>query len=90
MPINYQKVKLFMGITDSYQDETLIPIIDEVAQYMAEAGVSKSVIEAEGTCGVLARGALDIWNYGSGQVSFSPLFQSRVTQLSLKEDSNNG
>lgn len=90
MNLNYEKIKSFMGIYDSYQDETIIPIIDEVAQFMVEAGVNEEIVQADTTCGVIARGTMDLWNYGSGQVTFSPIFNSRVTQLSLKRVKENG
>lgn len=85
MNLNYEKIKSFMGIYDAYQDQTIIPIVDEVAQFMLEAGVAESVIEAETTCGVIARGTMDLWNYGSGSVGFSPIFNSRVVQLSMRK-----
>ena len=44
MNLNYEKIKSFMGIYDSYQDETIIPIIDEVAQFMVEAGVNEEIM----------------------------------------------
>lgn len=84
MDIDLEKIKLYMGITDDYQDSTISLVVNEVVQYMLEAGVKPEVVSASTSLGTIARGTLDIWNYGSGQVSFSNSFKERVIQLALK------
>lgn len=71
-------VKKGLGIEGDYQDDTLQEYIDEVIEFLKDAGVSESKI----TPGIVTRGVSDLWNYGSGQLS--SYFMIRATQLSLK------
>lgn len=73
-------VKDALGITGSYQDQTLQSYIDEVTAFLVDAGVSGSKI----TSGVIARGVADLWQYGSGDGKLSSYFMQRATQLALK------
>lgn len=79
-----EKVKKSLGITGSYQDDTIQTYIDEVKQYLIDGGVLKEVIEHPSSSGTIARGVSDLWNYGSGGTSFSPYFIQRAIQLSGK------
>lgn len=79
-----EKVKKSLGITGSYQDDTIQSYIDEVKQYLIDGGVLKEVIEHPSSSGTIARGVSDLWNYGSGGTSFSPYFIQRAIQLSGK------
>ena len=81
------KVKNALGITGSYQDETLKIYIDEVIAYMVDAGVPESVARSEVSAGVVARGVTDLWNYNSGAGRLSDYFYQRVTQLCYKSES---
>ena len=78
-----EKVKNLLGITGNYQDATLKEYIDEVICYMIDAGVPESVANSKISAGVIARGVMDLWNYGSGKLS--DYFYQRVTQLTYKE-----
>ena len=79
------KVKTALGINGSnYQDDTLSVYIDEVLEFMIDAGVQREVAESTAAVGCLAVGVNDLWNYSSGGVRFSDYFKSRVVQLSLK------
>lgn len=80
-----EKVKTMLGITGTYQDETIKEYIEEVKQFLIDGGVDKEIVEADTSVGVIARGVADLWNYGSGGTSFSPYFLQRATQLSYKE-----
>lgn len=80
-----EKVKTMLGITGTYQDETIKGYIEEVKQFLIDGGVDKEIVEADTSVGVIARGVADLWNYGSGGTSFSPYFLQRATQLSYKE-----
>ncbi len=75
------KVKNALGITGTYQDETLNVYIDEVKAYMMSAGVPESVVNSDVSAGVIARGVTDLWNYGSGAGKLSEYFYQRVSQL---------
>lgn len=79
--MNYlEDVKNALGITGDYQDATLTVYINEVVDFLAEAGVKKSNI----TTGIIARGVADLWNYGGNEGVLSPYFRERAIQLSLK------
>ena len=78
------KVKKNLGITGSYQDDTIQGYIDEVKEYLINGGVLKEVVEHASSIGTIARGVSDLWNYGSGGTTFSPYFIQRAIQLSGK------
>lgn len=78
-----EKVKKSLGITGTYQDDTLQEYIEEVICYMIDAGVPSEVADSKISAGVIARGVMDLWNYGSGKLS--DYFYQRVTQLAYKE-----
>lgn len=75
-------VKNALGITGSYMDDAISVYIDEVTDYMGNAGVSSDLIAA--SVGVIARGVNDLWNNASGEARLSPYFYDRVSQLALK------
>ncbi len=79
------KLKSGLGITGTYQDDTLQVYIDEVKSFMESAGVNQSVIESEAAVGCIIRGVADLWNYGSGSANLSPYFVQRLIQLSIKQ-----
>lgn len=72
------EVKKGLGITDNYQDDTLLVYINEVMTYIEQAGVKNEDI----TSGIVARGVSDLWNYGANNGKLSEYFYQRVTQLS--------
>lgn len=78
------KVKSALGITGTYQDETLTVYIDEVKDYMMSAGVSEDVVNSDVSAGVIARGVTDLWNYNGGAGKLSDYFYQRVSQLVYK------
>lgn len=73
-------VKNSLGISGTYQDNTLNQYIAEVKAFLVDAGVPESSI----TSGVIARGVADLWNYGAGEGKLSSYFMTRATQLALK------
>lgn len=73
-------VKSALGIVGEYQDDTLTEYIDEITEFLTDAGVSSSNI----TAGIVSRGVADLWNYGAGNGKLSPYFMQRATQLSYK------
>nr|DAP51619.1 MAG TPA: tail connector protein [Caudoviricetes sp.] len=79
------KVKNGLGITGDYQDDTLSIYIDEVKDFMFEAGVSNATINSNKSIGVITRGVSDLWDYGSGSTGLSPYFKERVVQLRAGE-----
>lgn len=75
-------VKNALGVTGTYMDATISIYIDEITDYMANAGVSAELIPA--SVGVIARGVNDLWNNNAGNGRLSPYFYDRVSQLALK------
>lgn len=75
-----QSVKDALGITGTYQDDTLTEYINEVVAFLVDAGVSHDNI----TVGIVARGVSDLWNYGNSGGKLSEYFMQRATQLSYK------
>ncbi len=77
------RVKALLGITGDYQDETLKAYIEEVKDYMLDAGVDEKIVDSEHSAGVIARGVSDLWNFGDGKLS--EYFFQRVTQLTYRK-----
>ncbi len=73
-------VKNALGITGTYQDDTLTVYMNEVMDYLKDAGVA----EANITAGVVARGVSDLWDYGSGTGKLSTYFMQRAAQLAYR------
>lgn len=78
------EVKKRIGITGDYQDDTLTGHIQDVKDFMQDAGVSEEVMQTTKIIGAVTRGVSDLWGYGSGNGEFSPYFFQRVTQLVYK------
>lgn len=76
-----EQVKTALGITGTYQDDTIQFYIDEVQFYLKDSGVSDDVLNSQQAFGVIARGVSDLWNYGSGKLS--EYFYQRADQLRL-------
>ena len=78
------EVKKRIGITGDYQDDTLTGHIQDVKDFMQDAGVSEEVMQTTKIIGAVTRGVSDLWDYGSGNGEISPYFFQRVTQLVYK------
>lgn len=79
-----KKIKANLGITGSYQDETIKGYIREVKEFLIDGGVDKSIVDSDEAVGLISRGVSDLWNYGAGGTSLSPYFIQRASQLALK------
>ena len=75
-----ENVKKALGITGTYQDDTLTVYINEVVDFLKGAGVA----EANITTGLVARGVSDLWNYGGAEGKLSEYFFQRAAQLAYK------
>ena len=75
-------VKSALGVTGDFMDATISLYIEEVTDYMSNAGVNAALIAA--SVGVIARGVNDLWNNNAGNGKLSPYFYDRVSQLVLK------
>lgn len=82
------KVKIGLGITGTYQDETLSLYIEDVKNYLIDAGVSTEILNSSASVGVIIRGVSDLWNYGMGTANLSEYFIQRAIQLKHKEVSH--
>ena len=69
------EVKKRIGITGDYQDDTLTGHIQDVKDFMQDAGVSEEVMQTTKIIGAVTRGVSDLWDYGSGNGEFSPSFR---------------
>lgn len=74
------KVKKALGIEGNYQDTTITEYIDEVVDFLKDAGVAESNI----TSGIVSRGVSDLWSYGANNGKLSEYFMQRAAQLSYK------
>ena len=80
MQFTLEDIKTSIGITGDYHDGTVQSWIDETVAFLKDSGVKESNI----TRGIVARGVLDLWNYGSGDGRLSEYFMQRAAQLALK------
>ena len=55
-----EKVKKSLGITGSYQDNTIQEYINEVKQYLIDGGVLREVVDHPTSAGIIARGVSDL------------------------------
>ena len=86
-----QEVKKRIGVTGSFQNDTISGHIQDVKDFMIDAGVPADIMETNKIIGAVARGVSDLWNYGAGKGEFSPFFYQRVSQLCYtggSEDAN--
>ena len=84
------EVKKRIGVTGEYQDDTIAGHIQDVKDFMTDAGVSEDVMKSKKIIGAVTRGVSDLWDYGSGNGEFSPYFLQRVTQLAYKGGESDG
>ena len=75
------KIGLFGSDAGEWRDEMLQVFVDEVKNFMKDAGVSESVINSDASVGCIMLGVNDLWNYSSGGVKLSDYFKKRVIQL---------
>ena len=78
--LSIDNVKIALGITGTYQDNTIQAYYDDVIDYLTGAGVAQEKI----TVGLVARGVADLWNYGSGDGKLSEYFYQRAAQLAIR------
>ena len=75
-------VKQMLGFNGgTFRDDLLTAYINEVKDFMRNAGVDESVISSDSAVGIIAIGVSDLWNYQAGGVKLSEYFTQRVIQL---------
>lgn len=79
------KQMLFGTDAGTFRDDLLTAYINEVKDFMKNAGVAESVISSDSAVGIIAIGVSDLWNYQAGGVKLSEYFTQRVIQLTRKD-----
>lgn len=79
-----ESVKRNYGFEDDYHDGQLQEKIDEVIEYLIDAGVPEAIVMSKRCKGVIFRGVDDLWTSGSGNATLSLYFRERAAQLALK------
>ena len=84
-----EKVKKRNGLAgNNYHNDTLLGYIEDVKLYLKDGGVKEKVLNSSLSVGCIARGVMDLWNYGSGVANFSPYFIQRAIQLTKKTEAD--
>jgi uncharacterized membrane protein (DUF441 family) len=78
------KKGLNMPTTSTNFDGTLTQKILLVKSYMKGAGVSDEMMLDDLAVGIIVLGVTDLWNLTSGDVKFSTVFNTLLTQLSIR------
>ena len=79
-----EHVKNALGLAgNEYVNDTIQEYIDEVREYLHDAGIPETVTGTKRCKGIVTRGVADLWNYGSGGADLSPYFRERAAQLAL-------
>jgi len=85
-----ESVKKGMGLSgNDFHDEVIQEHIDEVVEYLMDAGVPQSIALSRRCKGVVTRGVTDLWNNGEGKATLSPYFKERAAQIALKWGDSN-
>lgn len=80
-----EKVKTGLSADDNTDNDSnlLIKVIG-VKQYMLNSGVSQELLETEEGITALTIGVNDVWDLTPGELKFSVIFHSFLTQLAIK------
>ena len=84
--LNAVKTMLFGTTAGNFRDSLISLYINEVKDFMLNAGVSPNALKSEKSVGVIALGVNDLWNYQAGGVKLSEYFTQRVIQLAADPD----
>lgn len=80
-----EKVKIGLNADDNNDnDNNLLIKVIGVKQYMLNSGVSQEQIETNLGITALTMGVNDIWDLTPGALKFSAIFNTFLTQLSIK------
>lgn len=86
-----ESVKKNYGFEDNdYHDGILQEKIDEVIEYLIDAGIPEAIVMSKRCKGIIFRGVDDLWTSGGGNATLSPYFKERAAQLALKWGVKNG
>ncbi|MBP1992544.1 hypothetical protein [Paenibacillus eucommiae] len=78
------KIGLNISLSSTAFNGILSQKILTVKGFMQGAGVSAESFESELAVGVIVMGVGDLWNVKSGEIKFSPVFHTLLTQLAMR------
>lgn len=87
----FDTVYAAMGFADNTNVAQIRPFYDDVVDFIQGAGITDKTVLSGKICGLIARGCMDLWDYGSGAGQLSDYFYKRLNQLKSRErnsDSN--
>lgn len=79
-----EEVKTGLGISGNQHDMLLLSKISAVKNYMENAGVSATQLASPLSAATILVGVTDLWDLKSGEIKFSPIFNTLVSQLAVK------
>ena len=77
----FDSVYAAMGFADKTNVNQIRPFYDDVVDFIQSAGITDNIILSGKVCGLIARGCMDLWDYGSGAGQLSDYFYKRLNQL---------
>lgn len=84
------KKGLNISLSTTALDGVLMQKLLAVKAFMSNAGVSNKAMESPLAVGVITLGVSDLWQLESGEVKFSPVFTTLLSQLVLKSYADQG
>ncbi|MFD3271515.1 hypothetical protein ACE3MS_15455 [Paenibacillus dendritiformis] len=78
------KIALNISLNTTALDGVLLQKLRAVKGFMANAGVSAEDMDSDLATGVITLGVADIWQLEGGEVKFSPVFYTLLSQLAIK------
>lgn len=82
------KIKASLYITDSFHDEALQVLIDDVKNDMKDSGIAASYIESEAAVGIILQGVKDTHRLDGGAADYSQLYKDKVIKAALAHPSD--
>jgi spermidine/putrescine-binding protein len=79
------KIGLGISTNSNAFDGLLRQKINVIQSFMKRAGVSEAMISGDLAIGVTVMGVADIWEQNGGEVRFSPVFNTMLTQLTYPD-----
>ncbi|MFS1511883.1 hypothetical protein VQL36_05525 [Chengkuizengella sp. SCS-71B] len=83
--LNQCKIGLNLSFESTEFDSILTQKLLAVQSFMRNAGVSESKMDDPLAVSVIVMGVGDLWQIDSGEVKFSPAFNTLLTQLTYDE-----
>ena len=87
----FDTVYAAMGFADNTNVAQIRPFYDDVVDFIQGAGITDKTVLSGKISGLITRGCMDLWDYGSGAGQLSDYFYTRLNQLKSRKrnsDSN--